>query len=257
MSAARGHFTWYELMSSDPAGSAAFYPPITGWGTQKFDGPMDYTMWVNGAAPMGGLMQLPAEAVAMGAPTHWVGYIDVASVDATAARAIELGAKSYVPPTDIPGAGRFSVLADPTGAVFAIYQSTQTDQPAPPQPTPAGAMSWHELYAGDLETAWTFYTTLFGWQKIDEMASPMGPYRMFAPTPGAPVGGMMTRPAEMPMSAWLFYIHVADLEGAMAAAQAAGGKVLNGPMDVPGGDRIVQMMDKQGGMFALHAAKPS
>lgn len=258
MSAARSYFTWYQLMSSDPAGSMAFYPPITGWTTQKFDGPTDYTMWANGGEPFGGLMQLPEAAVKMGAPTHWLGYVNVASADAAAARAVELGAQSLVPPTDIAGAGRFSVLADPTGGMFAVCQSAQTDMAAPAQLTPHGGMSWHELYTSDLEAAWSFYSTLFGWQKIDEMdMGPLGPYRLFAPASGAPIGGIIKRPAEMLRSAWLYYVHVDDLAAAIEAAQQAGGTVVSGPKHVPGGDRIAQLMDKQGGMFALHAKPPS
>jgi predicted enzyme related to lactoylglutathione lyase len=54
------------------------------------------------------------------APTHWLPYFAVTSVDTTAQTAASLGATTYVPPTDIPGTGRFAVFADPQGATFAI-----------------------------------------------------------------------------------------------------------------------------------------
>ena len=64
-------------------------------------------------------------------------------------------------------------------------------------------------------------------------------------------GGMMNRPAEMPMSAWVYYIHAVDFDAAVDRAKAAGATLVNGPMEVPGGMSIVNMVDPQGGFFAL------
>jgi predicted enzyme related to lactoylglutathione lyase len=65
-------------------------------------------------------MEFPTGATA---PPYWLTYFAVADCDAMAARAFSLGAKTYVPPTDIPGVGRFAVLADSQGATFAIYRT--------------------------------------------------------------------------------------------------------------------------------------
>ena len=116
----RGRFVWYDLMTTDPEAAKAFYTAVTGWGTQVWE-EMSYTMWTVGEKPIGGIMKLPDEAVAGGARPHWLAYVAVPDVDATIARARELGATVMVPPTDIPTVGRYSVFADPQGALIAAF----------------------------------------------------------------------------------------------------------------------------------------
>jgi predicted enzyme related to lactoylglutathione lyase len=77
-----------------------------------------------------------------------------------------------------------------------------------------------------------------------------------AGAPEAMYGGMYTTPPSPPMPpSWLYYIHVGSADAAAAMVESLGGQVLNGPMEVPGGGRIAQCMDPQGGMFAVHSAK--
>ena len=83
---------------------------------------------------------------------------------------------------------------------------------------------------------------------------PMGTNQLFSAAAGLPpTGGMMKRPPQMPVAAWLYYFNVEAIDAAAARATAAGGQVLNGPMEVPGGSWIVQCMDPQGAMFAMVA----
>ncbi len=81
----------------------------------------------------------------------------------------------------------------------------------------------------------------------------MGKYLLFGQN-GQQYGGMMNRPKEMPISAWCYYVDVEDLDAAIARATAKGAKVMNGPMEVPGGARVAQLTDPEGAFFALHAA---
>jgi predicted enzyme related to lactoylglutathione lyase len=239
-------------MSKDAAGSLAFYPKVTGWNTQKMEG-MDYTMWTSGGAPIGGLMQLPDAAAQMGAPTHWTGYMTVNSLEETLARATAKGAQTLVPPTDILNHGRFATFMDPQGAAIALYSWPDAPQDQPPQPANAN-FSWAELYTSDLEAAWAFYSELFGWTSSEDTdMGPAGKYRLFSAEEGKHLGGLMKRPPEMPVSAWTYYVSVPNLDSALAAAKDGGAQVLNRPMAVPGGDWIAQLMDPQGGMFALHS----
>ncbi len=259
-------FTWYELMTTDPPAAQTFYTGLVGWGLQTFDVPGEpqppgsepYVMWTRGGQPIGGVMRLPEEAKKQGAPPHWLGYVGVPSVDATVEQATGLGAKVYVPPTNIPGGGRFAVLADPQGAVFGVVSSPQqpasTDRPTPdPQ---LSDFSWHELMTTDQEGAFAFYNALFGWQKRTATdMGPMGVYQEYG-LPDRSLGGIFTKPPQMPAPPhWMLYVRVADVDKAAAYVNAHGGKILNGPMDVPGGDRIVQCMDPQGAAFALHQVK--
>jgi uncharacterized protein len=248
----RGRFVWYDLMTSDPKGAEAFYPKVAGWGTQVWD-QMSYTMWTTNEQPLGGVMGLPKDA---GAPPHWLAYISVPDVDAAAQQATSMGGKVLVPGTDIPTVGRYAVLADPQGATFAVF--TPANQPAKPEaPAAIGEFSWHELATTDYKKAIAFYGTLFGWEiSAEHDMGPMGIYAIFKGN-GHDLGGMFSTTPEMPMPPnWLLYVRVDNADAAAKRVTANGGKVLNGPMDVPDGDRIAQCMDPQGAAFAVHSKKP-
>jgi predicted enzyme related to lactoylglutathione lyase len=213
---------------------------------------MPYTMWTANNTPIGGVMPLPANA---GASPYWLAHITVPDVDATVTQTESLGGKTIEKATDIPTVGRYAILADPEGAVFSAFAPV----PKPPQPEKdpeIGEFSWHELAANDYAKAFAFYQTTFGWEKVEEHdMGPMGIYLIFG-RDGRQSGGMFNRPASMNMPAnWLHYIRVASADRGVEVVKANGGTVLNGPMDVPGGDRIAQCVDPQGAMFAIHAKK--
>jgi len=249
----RGKHVWYELLTTDPEAAEGFYNAVVGWGTQPFSDDNPYKMWTAGERPIGGRMELPEEARAAGAPPHWLAHIATADVDATAARAEELGGGVVTPPQDIPEVGRFATLRDPFGAGFFAF-TPSGDSPQPEGRPGHGEFSWHELMTDDHERAFDFYSSLFGWEKGEAMdMGEHGVYQLFREG-GADedLGGMMNRPKEMPVSAWIYYVNVEDLDGAVEAVEAHGGTVMNGPMEVPGGDRVAQCMDPQGAVFALH-----
>jgi hypothetical protein len=80
----------------------------------------------------------------------------------------------------------------------------------------------------------------------------MGVYILFG-REGKQLGGMFNKPPGAPMpSAWMYYVQVDDLDGTVARATRHGAKLLHGPMPVPGGARVAQLMDPQGAAFALH-----
>lgn len=247
----KGRFAWYELMTTDPAGAVAFYGGIAGWDTQEWaDGPEPYTMWVNGEAPIGGVIQLPDEAVQQGAPSHWLAHITTPDVAATSARAEELGGKVWHR-MDVPTVGSFAIMVDPHGAIFSAFQP-EGEAPGHDGTPALGEFSWNELMANDWQEAWAFYSDLFGWTEDSQMdMGPDGLYHMFK-GPGRLLGGMMTKPAMVPAPAWLFYINVPSVSAALESVKALGGQVLNGPMEIPGGDTIAQCLDPQGAAFALH-----
>jgi len=252
----KGRFVWYELMASDTEAAKAFYTKVVGWGTQ--DGPvpgMAYTMFTTGETPVGGMMAQPEDARKMGAPPSWIGYVAVDDVDATAERIKRLGGAVHVPPTDIPNVGRFSVVADPQSAVFALFSSPNTCDAPLPEPNAPGRVGWHELSAADWQKAFAFYSELFGWQKAEahDMGA-MGVYQIFS-TGGVPAGGMFNKPPMVPVPNWLYYINVADFDAAVDRVKSGGGQILNGPMQVPGGSWIIQGKDPQGAMFALVGQK--
>jgi uncharacterized protein len=251
----RGQNVWFDLMTTDMEGAKTFYTEAIGWKTQAWedaDPSMPYTMWVAGEAPLGGMMPLPEEARSMGAPPHWVAYTVVDDVDATAAQAEKLGATIYAPPTDIPKVGRFAMLADPQGATFAILKPID-DTDAPPDAV--GQFSWAELNTTDYEAAWKFYSELFGWKHRSSMdMGPAGTYFMWNDAEEKTKGGMSNMAKQMNMPAhWLHYVTVEDVHATVRRVEQHGGKVLNGPMEIPGDDLIAQCLDPQGGAFAVYA----
>jgi len=251
-----GRFVWYELLTKDPEGARAFYPEVIGWKTQSWEGNDDYWMWVGSQGPLGGCMQLPEQAAAMGAPSYWQANVEVANVDATVAKVKELGGKVYNGPEDVPGVGRFAVIADPQGAVIAVF--TPSGEMGGHDVTKAGEVSWHELYTSDHEAAFRFYNAIAGWERLGEFdMGPQGKYVLWG-RGGKQLGGMMTMPPGMKTPSgdpvppsWMYYVTIADLDGALARAKSKGATVINGPMEVPGGQRVVQLLDPQGAAFAL------
>ena len=255
----RGKFVWYELLTTDPNASIPFYHDVVGWDTQKFEGAgVPYTMWVNGEAPIGGVMALPDEAREQGAPPNWLAYVSTPDVDATVKRAKELGGDVKAPPMDIPNVGRMAVLSDPQGAVFAVYKPSE-EAPGHEGEPQKGEFSWHELATTDADSAFDFYRDLFGWEKQDQFdMGQAGVYQIYgrkaAGDQAVPLGGMYRKPEEMPAPPhWMLYVRVDDVHEGVERVKRAGGQVLNGPMEVPGGDYIAQCMDPQGAMFALHS----
>ena len=245
----RGKFVWHELMTPDPKTAASFYGKIVGWQSQPYEKDPDYTLLNYGGRPMAGIL-------AHEAPRLWLTYIATPNVDSTAREAIQLGGTVVKPAADIPDIGRFAILTDPQGAMFVAFTPTQGPSGADNKPG-LGDFSWHELITTDWPSAWNFYQKLFGWKKTESME--MGPgstYQMFG-TGGSSVGGMFNKPAQMPgPPQWLPYAVVKDSKATAKSIPAAGGKVINGPMEVPGGDWITQGIDPQGVMFAVHSRKP-
>ncbi|MFB2550943.1 VOC family protein [Ensifer soli] len=262
MSGYHGKLIWAELMTTDTAAGGAFYGDVVGWRVRDMSMPDIGTYHVfemddeGGVCHgVGGMMTIPPELDGK-VPPNWTGYIAVDDVDRSVADAVALGGSVRRPAEDIPSIGRFAVIADPHGGVVCIMTPLpMPDAPPPPSMVARGQVGWQELYAGDLEEAFAFYSKLFGWTVNQDMdMGEMGVYRIFA-YKGEPVGGMMKRPATMPMAFWCYYLNVEAIDAAIARVTGKGGKIVFGPQEVPGGSWIVQGVDPQGAFFALVAPK--
>jgi predicted enzyme related to lactoylglutathione lyase len=261
-----GRFVWYELMTTDMKAAKAFYAKVVGWGTQDASMPgMSYTLLTVGEASVGGLMQLPEDARRMGAQPRWLGYVAVNDVDAAARRVGQAGGTVHVPPADIPDIGRFSVVADPQTATFALIKWSDPGQPQPDdlekssldksgldkvELDKTGRVGWHELLAADGEKAFPFYSELFGWRRAETESESESKYQPFS-VGAQTIGGMFTKPPAVPMPFWLYYFNISDIAAAMEHVGKLGGQILEGPIDVPGGSRVARCTDPQGAMFAL------
>jgi predicted enzyme related to lactoylglutathione lyase len=119
-----------------------------------------------------------------------------------------------------------------------------------------GHCSWNELHTSNGAAGLKFYTEQFGWTKSRGMdMGPMGTYHFFSADAKQDIGGMMTMAPDCPSPTWLYYFCVDNIEAAAARVVAAGGKVVNGPHEVPGGGWIIQAIDPQACKFALVGPK--
>jgi uncharacterized protein len=250
-----GRPVWYELMTTNPAAAETFYRKVIGWTSAPFDqSPNPYTTFKrSGDVGVAGLMQTPQ---GMNMPPFWSMYIAVPDLDKAAAHVKQLGGSELSGVIDVPTVGRMQMLKDPQGAAFYIIQPAPREE-RPEAPPQVGEASWHELMTTDAEAAMKFYSEVFGWQPSEAMdMGEMGKYQMFN-RPIGMIGGMMNKPpqlASVPPN-WAIYFLVDDLDAAVQRIIENGGKILNGPMEVPGGDRIVNAMDPQGAAFSLHEKK--
>jgi len=246
-----GHFVWYELTTTDMDAAKAFYAEVVGWGARDASMPgLPYTVFTAGEVSVSGMMELPENVRTRGERPMWIGYVCVDDVDATADRFRHLGGVVHVPPQNVLDVSRFSVVSDPQLATIALFkwQSAPLQQRA--NLATQGGVGWHELLAADLEKAWSFYNDLFGWQKAQTNKSSVGLYQQFS-AGGQTIGGMMTKPPTVPVSSWLYYFNVGDIDAAVKRVKARNGQIHSGPMEVPGGNWIAQCTDPQGAMFAL------
>ncbi|MEK6285255.1 MAG: VOC family protein [Acidobacteriota bacterium] len=119
-----GTFGWDELWTTDRKKAAEFYKGLFGWASKEGDmGEAGvYVEWSNAGQSIGGMMEIRPE---MGpVPPNWLPYFMVEDCNASADKATASGGKLFVPPTDIPNVGRFAVIGDPQGAMFAIIKLT-------------------------------------------------------------------------------------------------------------------------------------
>lgn len=252
-----GQFLWHDLVARDLDTAIDFYTHVVGWTTQAYDFPDNdgpvYTMWVAGGTPVGGVMQYDSKTMGE-MPPAWSAYIFSPDADAAVAKTKKLGGNVLMEPMDLPTVGRMATLTDPQGAVFCVL-TPASSEPMPEAPE-VGSFSWNELATTDLESAFKFYRELFGWRQWDDMdMGDGGMYRMFGKDEKM-YGGIYNKPPDMPAPPhWLFYIKVPDLESALERVKERGGRVLNGPVDVPGDEHVAQCVDPEGAAFGLHAKK--
>ena len=244
---APGSFCWAELATSDPAGAARFYSEMFGW--TKVENPMPqgiYTLFQSGGNDAAGMYEAHA-----GMPSNWGPHFAVASVDAAAARAGELGGKVCAGPFDAHEAGRMAVLQDPDGAVFSVWQAKRNIGA-----THGGPMSmfcWPELHTPDPAGAAAFYTGLFGWSVKPDAGLDTAEYAELA-IGGRPFGGLM--PMRGPQwqgvpPHWMLYVTVAACDERVEKAKSLGAKVRVPPMDIPKVGRFAVIDDPQGAAFAI------
>lgn len=243
---------WYELTTPDLEAAQAFYTAVIGWTFSGAGMPdFDYRLASAGGDMVAGLM-LPPKA---GMPPFWTVYVAVDDGEATLAALRAGGGMVHKDLAEIPGTGRFAIVADPQGAVFGILEPLPGGAGGAFDQKKSGHGNWHELMSSDPKAAMAFYGRVFGWTPSQSMdMGEMGSYDLFAHR-GADIGGMMRLMPGMTGSFWLPYFGAEGIDRAVAQVTGSGGRVMNGPMEVPGGAWIIQAQDPQGAMVAFVGPK--
>jgi predicted enzyme related to lactoylglutathione lyase len=248
---AYGRFAWYELTTTDVQSARSFYTKVIGWDVLDASAPgKPYMLFASGPTLVGGLWPLAAQARETGARPGWIGYVEVDDVDATAERVRQLGGAVHVEPTDLAGVSRFCVFADPQTARLAALKWRRPVQGQSPAADARGLVCWHELLAAKEDKALDFYADLFAWRRAESETAESGTYQMFSAN-GQTIGGVIAKPPAIGTPFWLYYFLVGNVEAAARRVKTAGGRILHGPVELPGGGWVVQCADPQGAVFAL------
>ncbi len=248
---APGTFCWFECGSTDANSSKEFYTELFGWSAKAHPMPGDcdgeYILLQQDGEDIAGLYEMSGEMFE-GVPSHWMTYVAVEDVDASAENAAKLAGKIVVPPMDVPGVGRMAFLEDPTGAHIAVFKPGEHGGMSAESP-----FGWSELSTGDPGAAQSFYTSLFGWNAKSEQDAPM-PYTEFQ-VGDRSIGGMVEMNPAMAAARvpphWMPYVMVDDCDAIASRAGSLGGQLLVAPTDIPKVGRFAVFTDPAGASLAV------
>lgn len=251
-----GDFIWYELLTTDADKAQSFYADVIGW-TAADSGQegMDYRILEANGDGVGGLMQLTQDMISGGGRPIWLGYISVENVDDTVAAISGGGGTIQMPAMDIPNVGRIAMVADPEGNPFYVMRGASEGASTAFSQSDVGHCAWNELSTRDQAVALSFYQRHFGWEKGDAMPmGEVGDYQFIVQN-GMTIGAISPYIAEGGKTGWTYYFQVPDIDAAIEKIGSGGGRVVNGPHQVPGGTWIIIGVDPQGATFALIGAR--
>jgi uncharacterized protein len=252
MEAKTGSFCWLELGTTDRNAGKNFYSKLFGWTTEDVPmGPdMAYTLFRSNGNDVAGAYELMKEQLDAHVPPHWMLYLKVESADASAAKAIQLGAQQIIPPSDIPNIGRFAVIQDPTGAAISIFEPGR--HRGITGYGDINVLCWADLNTADPQKASRFYADWLGWNY--ETGKDGYRHIINGTAQEDMIGGI---PAEMHAppgtpAHWMCYFHVADSKATAATAIQLGASAIMPPDLMPDVGVIGVLSDPQGAVFALY-----
>jgi predicted enzyme related to lactoylglutathione lyase len=243
---AAGTVCWAELASGDAEGSKRFYRSLFDWELEDKDiGGAVYTIARLHERDAAALYQTQGPEARL--PARWRIHLSVPDADAAARKARERGARLSLAPTDVPGAGRFALLQDASGAPIGIWEA-KGHIGAGVLGMP-GALAWAELVTRETETAKRFYADWLGWES--RVLEP-GAYALFLKG-GHPVAGMIRMAEESAggVPHWRAYFQTADCGATVARARGLGAQCQLPATPIPGVGTVALLTDPQGGLFAL------
>ena len=235
---------WVDLATTDVDAAKHFYAGLFGW---EYQDPEDRSI------PYWMAMRHGRMAAGIG-PTQegvsfsvWSTYFAVDDADATVEKIRNAGGQVVAAPMDILDSGRMAIAADPTGAVFGVWQSREHKGAG--IVNEHGSLNWNELTSDDLDTALRFYKAVFG-HETETSPGVSGPYTVLS-VGGRGVAGAMQPPTEDIPNNWGVYFAVDDATEALDATLASGGRHVYGPMEKEDVGIFVGIVDPTGAMSTL------
>lgn len=241
---------WFELASTDPAKSFAFYRDLFEWVKLDMDlGEIGtYSFLNNKNGGIGALCSMQDQQKAAGVPSHWLVYFAVEDCDSSTAQAESLGGTVLLQPMDVSGHGRMSIVSDPSGAVCCLWQTVSSGD---------GqfimfedhAVGWVELATRDSNAAKLFYGNLLNWSFSEsKIPIPTSEPYLEIEVSGTRYGGILPMNEQWGDMAphWSIYIMVPDIDVCVARTSELGGNVCVPPFDAPGVGRIAMIQDPTG-----------
>jgi predicted enzyme related to lactoylglutathione lyase len=246
-----GSFCWIELATPDQSASKKFYGPLFGWGSADHPmGPNEvYTLFQLEGRDTGGCYRITEEMKGQGVPPHWMIYVQTENADATTAKAKDAGATVMMGPLDVFTMGRMSVIKDPTGAVFSIWQPG-TNKGTGIEHVP-GTICWADLSTPDQEKGAEFYRKVFGWEIAPGEHDSSG--YLHIKNGEHFIGGVPAAAQRDPNSPphWLIYFLVDDCDASTAKAKELGAHIYMAPMTLENVGRFSVIADPQGAVSSL------
>ncbi|MHC5063756.1 MAG: VOC family protein [Planctomycetota bacterium] len=248
---AHGEFCFVDLVAHDMAAAGSFYSEVFGWDvvTQDTEGGPPYAMFEIEGDMIAGLGEMSPEMKSQGIPPMWNSYVSVDDIDATVAKAGELGANVIVPVMQVMNAGKLAFILDPGGASLGFWQALDSCGSA--RIREPGGFTWNERASKDIEKARAFYGKLLGWDFEDHPSSPSKYYIIKDGDENR--GGLMQMTeewGEVP-SHWTVYFDVENVDETVTRHENAGGSVRAPAFDAPGVGRIAILADAQGAGYNL------
>lgn len=235
-----GYFCWVDVAVTDPTVTHKFFTELFGWSrrVRPTEEAQAYSIMTAHGEHIAGICAVEGDG-----PSQWMAYLLVDDLSRGESGVIELGGKVLKSSVEIKTFGTMSVVEDPTGAVFALWQSARGEYK---KPRLHGTVSWYELASTDPDAAKVFYTRLAGWT-TDETTYDDAPFTIFEKGDLEHAGLRKSKGAEP--SQWIIYFAVDNCDETAARCAELGGTVKVEPFDVEGLGRCTMLRDPSGGYF--------
>src|SRR4051812_25818484 len=249
--------SWADLGTTDAEAAVGFYSALFGWEAENTPaGPAGtYVLCRREGKDVVGLYEQNEAMRSRGVPPIWLIYISVDDIAAATRAVEEAGGTVHAQPFDLAEAGRMSLVQDPTGAMFGLWEAK--NRPGAQVLHEPGAMDWFELATNDAEKAGEFYEKVLGWEvKTEDFGGTEYTTCWSGESAVAGILPAASLPEDVPPN-WSVYFAVEDCAAAVEQATSSGGELVFGPQDMPSVGQFAGLRDPQGAAFAVIQPAPT